>query len=807
MLSPQVLTNWGSRVYPVSYSYDSQGRRKTLTTWTNFASQSGAATTTWNYDTNRGFLLSKVYADGKGTTNSYTPAGRLRTRAWARGVTTTYHTNAAGDIVATTYSDSTPAVTNNLDRLGRVTNVVDGTGSRLLVYNDAGRLTTDTTAAGTLAGLSLSNNYDALLRRTGLAFRTNTGAPILSYSYGYDAASRLTNVNDGTYSASYSYLANSPLVSQLTFRSNSATRMTTSKSYDYLNRLQRISSTDSSSANVGSFDYSYNDANQRTRMGLGDGSYWIYEYDGLGQVISGKHYWSDGTPVAGQQFEYSFDDIGNRLATKSGGDETGANLRSAAYAANSLNQYTARDVPGYLDVVGVAHANASVTVNDQSPYRRGEYYRQELSVSNGSAALWQGITNIAALTGTNQTNTGSLFLPKSQETFAYDADGNLTNDGRFRYVWDAENRITLAESQTSAPSASKRKVSIDYDGGGRMVRRVEYDGGSGSYVQSSDIKFARDGWQIIAEINGSTGQRLRSYIWGLDLSGSLTGASGVGGLLAVNSASAGTHFCVIDGNGNVVAMVSGIEGSRSAAFEFDPFGQTLRRSGSAVTENLFRFSTKRADDTLDLISYEYRGYNPSAGRWLSRDPIGERAGVNLSGFINNNTPSSFDKLGGLAFNLGCLCFCKCQTPQFRYDPGGSSFDFGWHPADPKERYGSDVTVTWSVLGNPKKCTYTQSEEGTMIGVNKTTGDTKSFGFDESRNVPDRLIKYNQASCSGTAMLPKDHSGIFLANPADAGVWDFVVDMIYITTCTGTDGDTVVGFDTWSKRSDGVAFPH
>jgi len=95
----------------------------------------------------------------------------------------------------------------------------------------------------------------------------------------------------------------------------------------------------------------------------------------------------------------------------------------------------------------------------------------------------------------------------------------------------------------------------------------------------------------------------------------------------------------------------------------------------------------------------------------------------------------------------------------------------------------------------------------MIGVNKTTGDTKSFGFDESRNVPDRLIKYNQASCSGTAMLPKDHPGIFLANPADAGVWDFVVDMIYITTCTGTDGDTVVGFDTWSKRSDGVAFPH
>jgi hypothetical protein len=43
-----------------------------------------------------------------------------------------------------------------------------------------------------------------------------------------------------------------------------------------------------------------------------------YSYDALGQVTSGKKYWSDGTPVAGQQFEYEFDDIGNRTSTESG---------------------------------------------------------------------------------------------------------------------------------------------------------------------------------------------------------------------------------------------------------------------------------------------------------------------------------------------------------------------------------------------------------------------------------------------------------------------------------------------------------
>jgi RHS repeat-associated protein len=36
--------------------------------------------------------------------------------------------------------------------------------------------------------------------------------------------------------------------------------------------------------------------------------------------------------------------------------------------------------------------------------------------------------------------------------------------------------------------------------------------------------------------------------------------------------------------------------------------------------NPFRFSTKYDDDETDLLYYGYRYYNPSTGRWLSRDP-------------------------------------------------------------------------------------------------------------------------------------------------------------------------------------------
>ena len=38
-------------------------------------------------------------------------------------------------------------------------------------------------------------------------------------------------------------------------------------------------------------------------------------------------------------------------------------------------------------------------------------------------------------------------------------------------------------------------------------------------------------------------------------------------------------------------------------------------------------------------------YNPSTGRWLSCDPIGEKSAVNLNGFVGNNAVNSSDLLG------------------------------------------------------------------------------------------------------------------------------------------------------------------
>ena len=98
------------------------------------------------------------------------------------------------------------------------------------------------------------------------------------------------------------YVANSPLVSQIVFTNSGTTRMTTTKQYDFLNRLTTIQTLNPEQSTINSYNYQINAANQRTRANLADASYWVYGYDNLGQVISGKRVWQDGTPVAGQQY-------------------------------------------------------------------------------------------------------------------------------------------------------------------------------------------------------------------------------------------------------------------------------------------------------------------------------------------------------------------------------------------------------------------------------------------------------------------------------------------------------------------------
>lgn len=150
--------------------------------------------------------------------------------------------------------------------------------------------------------------------------------------------------------------------------------------------------------------------------------------------------------------------------------------------------------------------------------------------------------------------------------------------------------------------------------------------------------------------NGLEGSTVvRTQVWGLDLNGTMQGAGGVGGLLAVRHGGQ-TYVPLMDGNGNVMGL-QGLGGAKDgqtvARYDYDAFGNRITNTAPELGEdvNPFGFSTKFTDEETELVYYGYRYYAPEMGRWVSRDPIGERGGINLYGVMRNGPLNRWDVLG------------------------------------------------------------------------------------------------------------------------------------------------------------------
>jgi RHS repeat-associated protein len=224
---------------------------------------------------------------------------------------------------------------------------------------------------------------------------------------------------------------------------------------------------------------------------------------------------------------------------------------------------------------------------------------------------------------------------------SFDFDGNMITNGDWSYTWDAENRMI------SACSNGLLLITNRYDDQSRRIRKSVFEitqSGTNEIRQSS---FVYDGWNPIREIRvQESGVSTIYYCWGPDLSGSLQGAGGVGGLQAVivDGETPATYYPCYDANGNITAYVDEL-GFARAEYAYDAFGQTISQSGDLASTFSHRFSTKYADDETGLYYYGYRYYSPELGRWVNRDPIEEEGGVNLYGFVGNGGVSFFDLLG------------------------------------------------------------------------------------------------------------------------------------------------------------------
>src|SRR5208283_3413322 len=166
-------------------------------------------------------------------------------------------------------------------------------------------------------------------------------------------------------------------------------------------------------------------------------------------------------------------------------------------------------------------------------------------------------------------------------------------------------------------------------------RRIQKIVTTNSVVFTTNL-FLYDGWNLV-DLLSPISTLQSSFVWGSDLSGSLKGAGGVGGLLEISyhGSSATNCFAAYDGNGNVMALVNAANGAVAAECDYGPFGELIRSTGSMAKANPFRFSTKYQDDESDVLYYGYRYLSSSRGAWLNRDPLEEDGGANLYAFIKN----------------------------------------------------------------------------------------------------------------------------------------------------------------------------
>lgn len=260
------------------------------------------------------------------------------------------------------------------------------------------------------------------------------------------------------------------------------------------------------------------------------------------------------------------------------------------------------------------------------------------------------------------------------------------------------------------PVTGSQKLEATYGYQGRRVEKKVYIYNAGTWILDTTKTFVYDGWNVIREQTASCPPppatcRLRTddFVWGLDLSGSLQGAGGIGGLLLWKN-DRGHFLYVYDANGNVGQLVNAATGAIAARYEYDPYGNVLVADGPEAQNNQFRFSTKYFDAETGLYYYGYRYYSTKLGRWTTRDPIEEQGGVNLYGFVGNDPINRIDPFGtrqysfpNMPYNGGIQAGDQiqvgCDHGNYRALIGTITIE-AYYPVD-KLRFPDKATGGWS----------------------------------------------------------------------------------------------------------------
>jgi RHS repeat-associated protein len=217
----------------------------------------------------------------------------------------------------------------------------------------------------------------------------------------------------------------------------------------------------------------------------------------------------------------------------------------------------------------------------------------------------------------NATGSGNASATQPQLSFgntnqvsgwSYDGAGNLLNDGRNSYNYDAEGRVCAVQNYGGSFDGYL------YDAEGRRVAKTGITSfncalSSNGYAVTGSYLLGLGGEQV-TEFN-NTGTWVHSNVWsGGKLLGTYEGT--------VGPHPATWHFHLTDWLGTKRMQTTAAGNNEEVCYSY-PFGDGLTCTGSDATEH--HFTGKERDNESGIDYFGARYYTSDLGRWMSPDSL------------------------------------------------------------------------------------------------------------------------------------------------------------------------------------------
>src|SRR5487761_2416946 len=569
-------------------------------------------TRTWQYN-EYGWLTNKVDALNRPAFRyAYNANGWVTNRWTPETGNTGYTFDNVGNLKFITYPQQT--INYAYDALNRLTNMVDAVGTHAFRWTAAGQLQSESDTWTTV-----SYSYVQGLRTLLTLSQPGTN---WTQSYGYGSGWRMHGIASpaGTFGYSYNFQPASSLVTGISLPNGAKI----ANSYDSLARLQETDLNNYWGHTLDGYTYGLDPLGLKTNLtrdfGLTRSSVKV-GYDNIQQLIAWNASETNGTPRLNEQFGWAYDAANNLLSRTN-------KLLVQTFTVDAADELINVSRTGTFTLSGATPAPAnSVIVNGNPAQTYGDFAfaSTNLSLVNGTNTFTIVATN---LYGVRTTNIQTVVWPASVP-MNYDNNGNLTNDGLRSLAYDTENQLT------NVMVAGQWKSEFAYDGLNRrrITRDYRWDAGTSGWVKTNEVRLIDDGYQIIQE-RDTNNNVLVTYTRGFDMSGSLAGTGGIGGLLARTDAN-GSTFYHADGSGNITALMDGGE-NIVARYQYGAFGKLTGMCGVMAPVNVMRFSSKPYLLLSDEYDFGSRRYRTDPPGWTTADPHQEAGGNNLRQFARNN---------------------------------------------------------------------------------------------------------------------------------------------------------------------------